>query len=801
MSDSPFLELTRIGKRSFAQEQIDFATTMKTLLKLSVVLWIASTAFASSQQETGSSPALASKESSLNWGVASTTTALASQGVTWYVRADGAPHYSPNIANLPWRGLDPKHTCDGTHDSAWPAVGTVNALGNISDGQNQPCALSDYRWLYDDQGSYGQLKWIIAGGDTVILDNTKAWRVGWDGDGSNYTSEPWCWGWNGGPFGCFNPPIPAGTAQQHTRILGRNWANCSVGTQPDKTKMSELFGGHGVGTTLNLAGAQFVDVQCVNITRHSQCIAHGDDPNQKGCQRSYPLDDYDGSGIWTGTGTHDVLLQDIWDHGHTDRGIIGPIGGLVTATRVDIDTNGMAGWDFDDGNSTPSVNGVLKMNYSTVEFSGCNQEYPAVHAIPVLSCFGQSNGGYGDGIGTPSGNGMDVYVDNSIFRYNTQDGPDFVHIDTGQHTFKFTNNQSYGNGGAQLKFGAFASVEVTNNVLIANCLRMSADMPGVPSGYNSHLGDFCRAYNGVGFGIHNGAQVTFANNTLVGYAPTLFDPACTDATCESTVFTFSHNIVRGYDDPQTYGIGGKGGGPGLFCGYQCDNTSVPLGTFNRDHNLYYGTSNDHQANQATGYATHETYTNELSIDPKFVGEPARFTAEADLDNYNTTLASDSPANGLGASIPYTPTSISPVTPVAPVTPVTSAPYVIAVEQDQNISVASGGGGSPLAAKAIYSDGKTYTTALTYVPADPSVGSIINQATGEYRGLKAGSTTVQACYGNICSSNIQVSIISAPATTIPTTPAPTTPVVSISPESFIIIMSDGSKYGGTFTKVP
>ncbi len=120
------------------------------------------------------------------------------------------------------------------------------------------------------------------------------------------------------------------------------------------------------------------------------------------------IQDYDSDGIITDKTTADILLQDIWDHGHTDRGIIGPIGGLVTANRVNIDTNGMAGWDFDDGSSTPSVNGSLVMHYSTVQFSGCNQEYPSGRRGAGGELLRpEFSGGYGDGIGTPTGTGIE----------------------------------------------------------------------------------------------------------------------------------------------------------------------------------------------------------------------------------------------------------------------------------------------------------------------------------------------------------------------------------------------------------
>ena len=64
--------------------------------------------------------------------------------------------------------------------------------------------------------------------------------------------------------------------------------------------------------------------------------------------------------------------------------------------NIDIAYNGGAGWDFDDGNATPSVNALLNANGLIVEWNGCNQAYPGTGAI---SCYSQTTGGYGDGIG------------------------------------------------------------------------------------------------------------------------------------------------------------------------------------------------------------------------------------------------------------------------------------------------------------------------------------------------------------------------------------------------------------------
>ncbi len=528
---------------------------------------------------------------------------------TWYVRQDGGTRFSANAKD---------GQCDGKADAAYPGHGT-----------NRHCAFKDYRYLWDDQHTYGKFPWVIAGGDTVILRNGP-WRVGFDQGKS--ANDPWCSGGNG-TFSCTNSTIPAGTAGHPTRILGENWASCGT-----HARMTEVFGGFGVWSALNLTGAQFVDVECLNITRHSDCVVHGDPIYPKDCQKNTsPIDDFDQDGISTDVQTHDLLLKNVWVHGHTDRGIKGPIGGKVWAEHVDISYNGEAGWDFDNGSGTPSVNATLYMSYSTVEWNGCNQEYPIRHENPAISCYGQSNGGYGDGIGTPANMGMDVSIDHSVFRYNTQDGEDFGHIDTGQHTLRITNSLSYGNGGGAFKWGPnFTNVVFENNLAVTNCMRMHAPIEGTPSSFNAHLADFCRAYDGVSFNFRQGGTALFANNTIVGYAPTTFDVNCWDDNCSRSTLTFENNLVLGYANPGTYNLGGKEGGPGgMYFG-------KPIGHVVSDHNLEFGLRNLH--------CSLHMPSGDLCGDPKFVNEP-RFTKESDLDNFNFHLAPGSPARNAGKPIP------------------------------------------------------------------------------------------------------------------------------------------------------
>ena len=531
-------------------------------------------------------------------------------GETWYVRKDGGTRYSAKA---------PTGQCDGKADAAYRGRGV-----------NQHCAFKDYRYLWDDQ-SYGNDAWVIAGGDTVILRGGP-WRVGFDaatGKGAGYT---WCFGGQG-PYACSNPVIPAGTAGRHTRILGENYASCSAGNTVDKTKVTQIFGGFAVGSALNLSGAQYVDVQCLEVTSHAQCVSHGDPMLPRGCSRGGPLDDFDSDGVSTDVHTHDLTMQDLWIHGHTDRGVIGAIGGVVSCLRCDIAYNGMAGWDFDDGRQTASVHGVWNFNFSTIEWSGCNQIYPGSGAY---SCYGQSNGGYGDGVGTPPGMCLTANVDHSAFNYNTQDGLDLGHMDTGRCSLSITNSTARGNNGQPFKWGPNENPAVfTNNTVIANCLRMSQPMAGLPGSYNAHLGDFCRSNDALSFNFRQGGTALIANNTIVTYAPTSFDIGCwDDGGCSASTLTFKNNIVLGYDNPGTYNLGGKPGGPGGFY-YQ-----KKIGNVIRTNNLYYG---------IRGVGCPVGFMHESCGDPKFVSEP-HFSREQDLDRFDFHLSAASPAHGAGASL-------------------------------------------------------------------------------------------------------------------------------------------------------
>jgi hypothetical protein len=560
--------------------------------------------------------------------------ALPLSAETWFVRHDGGTRYSMNAH---------EGQCDGKADVQYPGKGV-----------DRHCAFNDVRYLWSDN-SGEQNKWVIAGGDTVVIRGCTALssqtnpsnpncRLGYDNPTNGNPPNSWC-GYGNPNATCFNPPIPAGTAAQPTKILGA----CAYGTYSctpinnnypyGSTNETQLYGGFGLAWTFNLGSTSYVTIEGIELTTHNGVctLGMGTPAVPRGCSSSVPYDDYAQNGFLTNNKSANITFQDVYVHGFNASGFMGPIGGPLTLTRVFSGFNAFAGWNFDDGHTTPNGPGsTIKASYVTMNFNGCYEQYPIKATYPARVCYDTNSAGFGD-----SWSGQDAKLDSftcdhCVMAYNTKDG--FIGPHTLSHYLKITNSASYGNMGQQWKWGASpgSTTIFENNLAVGNCRRMAEPLPGTPPGYNHLLTGFCRAAGDIfSFFTAANSNVLFANNTAVGYSATMFDISCqVQNACGSTRFAFRNNIVVGFFNPkyQTKEL------PGIF--YYGDPT-VKL-TF--DHDLFFNLRS--KPCQTIGHS------DLICASPEFVNQPpSTLTSESQLDNFNFHLRKSSPAIGRGA--PFT----------------------------------------------------------------------------------------------------------------------------------------------------
>ncbi|MGC9199198.1 MAG: hypothetical protein ACP5E5_09700 [Acidobacteriaceae bacterium] len=545
---------------------------------------------------------------------------------TWFVRPDGGTRYSSRVHN---------GQCDGKADAPYPGKGT-----------DRHCAFSSAQYLYLD-GTYGFSKWVIAGGDTVVIRGCAALpgeqnaappdcRIGY---GNAMNKAGICFGVND----CGIPPPPSGTAANPTRILGgcaygRYTCSPVMGYPYAKDNLTQLYGGFGLGAVLSLAGSRHVEIEGLEFTSHNgKCARLGYPADPARCNAGYPWSDYSNVGISFSNTTSNILLQDVYIHGFTGQGIYGPIGGPVALNRVSIDFNAFAGWNFDDGHSTPDAPGsTITASFVRMEGNGCMEEYPIVHKqFPALRCWDSESGGFGDSW-SGQGTKLDSFVcDHCVMAYNTKDG--FMGPHTQIHYLKITNSQSYGNMGQQWKWGVDdgATVLFEDNLTVGNCRRMAEALPGARPGFNRYLSLFCRAAGDIisFYGAPNSTAL-FADDSTVGYSATTFDISCASSNaCSSSKFIFRNNIVLGFLDPKY----GSGEVPGLF--YLGDH-SVKLTT---DHDLFY--------NLRSKPCPYFGSTSLLCTSPEFENQPpSTLSSESQMDHFNFHPKPGSPEVGHGVAV-------------------------------------------------------------------------------------------------------------------------------------------------------
>jgi hypothetical protein len=395
-------------------------------------------------------------------------------------------------------------------DAPYPGSGSGQACGFVN---------PYYLWTNDPPVSKAADKpvWKIAGGDTVIIKNGDYRMGGKSPDANGWWNFAGC---RGNLQSCYNPPIPPGTAETPTRIAGEEWATgCAV-----KPILRGVAANRAV---LNLNDAQYVSLDCLEITDAAQCRLA-----TLGAAEPYPCvftkTDHAYAAIQTNERTQHISLTNLFIHGMGSTGLQGPIGGHIEATNIHLRGNGNLGWNFDPGNLKTSY-GPLTIRGALIEWSACVESYPLTNPI-ILGCYDQNGANAnGDGLGFVDLDG-DITIDQSIVRYNQQDGLDALYVKSGK-TLTVTNSQFYANNGQQIKTGGAERMIVRNNVIIGNCDRQREIVDGVTAeGYNTFEKSFCRAGDMAALVFKNGSSMWFENNTLVTYHPTAFNLQCRSIT-------------------------------------------------------------------------------------------------------------------------------------------------------------------------------------------------------------------------------------------------------------------------------
>ncbi|WP_353063654.1 putative Ig domain-containing protein [Tunturibacter psychrotolerans] len=564
--------------------------------------------------------------------VAVSTSQKPGPGTTWYIRADGGSNTQ----------------CTGKTNAAYPGSGS-----------GQACAFNHPYQMLNSSGGWANM----AGGDTIqFADSSSAAHTYYMGEQNAGVGSDWsstlggiCPAPNtGGGAGtsCILPAPPSGTAAQHTRILGQNAGSCHDSAHTHLVNPTVLSGINNAFAVLDTRATDYVDISCIEITQPDTCTNTAG-AGQCGSNANYVH--YGGLILNYGAGSQgpsNLTLNDVAVVGIAGSGILGSelnksSSDVFSATDVYVIGNGAAGWNGDSGGCGTSCEtvGTMNISYATIDWNGCVAVEPYDMTKPDTQnafnyCYGQSDGGYGDGFVQIAAGNMSLNVDHSHFRWNTQDGFDGLHLSDDVKTspaIHISTSWSEGNAGATFKIGAGASSTAINNVSISNCriLTTASAFPLNPSGWTLDGADSCRAAGDEwSFQENNGTVITMENNTSVGYGTTMYDVGCAalapNCFSNGATFVFKNNISKGYADP--------GNGNRLASGFYfgMGNPFANAGSA-ADHNLW--STMDQGCPDST-----------IGIEKIYTCADPGLASESNINAINPNLTSSSPAVGSGIAI-------------------------------------------------------------------------------------------------------------------------------------------------------
>lgn len=326
--------------------------------------------------------------------------------------------------------------CDGLALDDYPGTGTA-----------QRCAFK-HPWIaLPPVASSNQTPFV--GGDTLFIV-AGSYMLGYgaldDPNSGACESSDWT-------YDCVPSPIPSGTADNPTRIVGQGFdSGCS--------DPPELWGTRRMGMLIDLGGSHHVGIQCLDLTDHAACTRIHD-------QAEFTCTDMVSANAQTGIAAVDsshVLLRNLWIHG-LDTGVHAGRLSDWTLERVYLRANVHAGWDGDVGADQSSNSGTITFRHGYIAWSGCIERYPDKHAEPV-GCVSQDRGGYGDGLGTHN-TGANWVFDDFDFLFNVSDGLDLLYYDE-SGTITISNSRYESNAGNAIKVMGDGH-RFDNLVVIGNC--------------------------------------------------------------------------------------------------------------------------------------------------------------------------------------------------------------------------------------------------------------------------------------------------------------------------------------------
>jgi hypothetical protein len=423
------------------------------ILALALLLTACAVATSGSDASTPLPPA--SPEATAPTPTKAAAPAQPSSMTTYYIRPDGGS----------------AEQCTGRADTAYPGSGT-----------GQACA-----WDHPFRALPPQDAPRIGGGDTLIVA-AGSYMMGYGAPGADACEAD-------GAFDCMMPPVPSGpNPDRPTRILGAGWEDgCPA--------PPELWGTERPWFILNLTGSDNVEVACLEITDHSGCVE--DHSGGLACQRDEPP-----YGPWAAVGIYaedatNVILRDLNIHGLAVGGIHAGRLADWQVERVRIAGNGWSGWDGDiEGDDSNA--GTLTFRQWTVEWNGCGETYPGGEPT---GCWGQSAGGYGDGVGTGATGGHWI-IEDSIFQHNTSDGLDLLYAREEGSQIEVRRTIARDNAGDQIKTSGPTTIE--NVLAVSHC----GAFEGQPFTHNV---DPCRAGgSAIALTLRTADQATVINSTVTG---------------------------------------------------------------------------------------------------------------------------------------------------------------------------------------------------------------------------------------------------------------------------------------------